>query len=46
MPRDLEELDRWIDEHPRLAWVYTIGLGILILELAGIIEQLELWASR
>lgn len=40
MPRDLEALDRWIDEHPRLAWVYTIGISILLSEVAMIVDQL------
>lgn len=40
MPRDLRELEEWIDEHPRLAFVYTIGISILLSEVAMILDQL------
>lgn len=40
MPRDIHALDRWIEEHPRLAFVYTVGICILICEVAFILDQL------
>lgn len=40
MSRDIRDLDRWIEEHPRLAFVYTVGISILICEVALILDQL------
>lgn len=40
MSRDIRELEQWIDKHPRLATVYTIGLALLVCELAFILDQL------
>lgn len=40
MPRNVEELERWIEQHPRLAWVYAAGWSVLILEVALILREL------
>ncbi len=40
MSRDTDQLERWIEKHPRLAFVYVVGLAILICELALILDQL------
>ena len=40
MSRDIQELERWIEKHPRLAFVYAVGAAILISELAFILDQL------
>lgn len=40
MKRDVRELERWIEEHPRLTWMYTIGGCVLIFEVAAILQQL------
>lgn len=44
--RQLSDLDRWIEEHPRLAWVYTIGGCVLIFEVAAILDQLVRLGAR
>lgn len=46
MIRDAQDLDRWIKEHPRLAWVYTIGACALIFEVAAILNELIKLAVR
>lgn len=41
MPRrELEELERWIEQHPILARTYTIGLAILVCELGLLLSEL------
>jgi hypothetical protein len=40
MSHDLDHLERWIEEHPRLAFLYSVGLAILISELALLLDQL------
>lgn len=40
MSRDIRDLDRWIEQNPRLAFVYTIGISVLICEVAFIVDQL------
>lgn len=40
VPRDVRELDEWIDKHPRLAWAVFIGIGVLVLELAALLKLL------
>lgn len=46
MIRNPQELERWIAEHPRLAWLYTIGACVLIFEVAAILDQLARLAGR
>lgn len=41
MPRrELAELERWMDEHPILTRVYTVGTAILVCELALFLKYL------
>lgn len=46
MRRDAGDLERWIEEHPHLAWVYTIGAAVMICEVAAIIDQLIRLGAR
>lgn len=40
MPRNVEELERWIESHPVLVWVYTVGWSVLVGEVAFILHEL------
>jgi hypothetical protein len=40
MPRDVHDLERWIEEHPWRAAMDAAGIALLILEVAGILAQL------
>lgn len=43
---DINNLQRWIKEHPVAANFYVIGIAILILELVVLLEQLGKYLDR
>jgi len=43
MSRDIHELERWIEQHPRLAMLNTVGLAIFLGELALLVSYLLKW---
>lgn len=40
MGRDIHELERWIEKHPRQAYAWTIGFAILVCEVALLLSLL------
>ena len=38
MRPEKQELAHWLEEHPRLPWVVTIGLAVIILELSALLK--------
>ncbi len=46
MSRDIRDLERWIEDHPVHTRLTTIGLAILVLELAGFIRYGMEWLAR
>lgn len=46
MSRDIDELERWIEEHPVHARFTTVGLAILTVELAELLRYGVEWVAR
>jgi hypothetical protein len=38
MSPEKQALAQWLEEHPRLPWVVTIGLAVIILELSALLK--------
>jgi len=46
MTRDINEVERYIQEHPLAAHLYAAGFTLFVLALAMLIEQGLIWISR